>query len=206
MIEIIIKGFILGLAYLSPIGMQNLYVINSALSEKRSTMYFVVFTTAFFDISLSIACFYSIGLILDKIPLMKMAILLFGSIVILYVGIMLIKSNPKLDSTIKVEKNFFKILISSFVVTWANPQAILDLTLLFGSFKITLPPNLANYFIVGVCIASFCWFFSIASIVHAFKNVLNEKFLKIINIVCGSILIYYGFKLLYEFCKILFNF
>ncbi|CAG9709399.1 hypothetical protein [Clostridium neonatale] len=61
MLKTILRGFTIGLAYLAPIGMQNLYVINSALCRKRSQMYMVVFTTIFFDISLSLACFFGIG-------------------------------------------------------------------------------------------------------------------------------------------------
>lgn len=35
MLEFLLQGFLLGLAYLAPIGMQNMYVINSAMRMGR---------------------------------------------------------------------------------------------------------------------------------------------------------------------------
>ena len=199
MLETIFRGFTIGLAYLAPIGMQNLYVINSAINRKRSEMYMVVFTTIFFDISLSLSCFFGIGFLMDKIPLLRLIILLVGSITIIIIGFNLIKSNPKINSSINLEHSFLKTAASCFLVTWTNPQAILDGTLLFGGLNATLPSHMASYFIAGSCFASFMWFFSLGSLVHIFKKSFNEKTLKIINVLCGLIIIYYGIKLAYSF-------
>lgn len=203
MLQTILKGFTIGLAYLAPIGMQNLYVINSAICRKRSQMYMVVFTTIFFDISLSLACFFGIGFLMDKFLLFKLIILLVGSITIIMIGIQLIKSSPSLDSSINVEKNFIQTIISCFFVTWANPQALLDGTLLFGGLSTTLPPHMTSYFILGACLASFIWFFCLGSLVSIFRKSFNAKALKIINMVCGSVIIYYGFKLAYNFLDLI---
>lgn len=205
MLKTILRGFTIGLAYLAPIGMQNLYVINSALCRKRSQMYMVVFTTIFFDISLSLACFFGIGFLMNKFPLFKLIILLVGSITIIMIGIQLIKSSPSLYSSINIEKNFIQTTISCFLVTWANPQALLDSTLLFGGLSTTLPSHMTSYFIFGVCISSFMWFFCLGSIVSIFSKSFNEKTLKIINMVCGSVIIYYGIKLAYNFLKLIFT-
>ena len=35
MLEFLVQGFLLGFAYLAPIGMQNMYVINSAMGMGR---------------------------------------------------------------------------------------------------------------------------------------------------------------------------
>lgn len=203
MLETILKGFTIGLAYLAPIGMQNLYVINSAICRKRSQMYMVVFTTIFFDISLSLACFFGIGFLMNKFSLIKLIILLVGSITIIIIGIQLIKSNPSLHSSINVEKNFIQTALSCFLVTWANPQALLDGTLLFGGLSATLPADMTSYFIFGACIASFMWFFCLGSLVSIFRKSFNAKALKIINMVCGSVIIYYGFKLAYNFLELI---
>ncbi len=56
----------LGIAYVAPIGMQNMYVINTAVSKNKTRAYQVALITIFFDISLAIACFFGMGLIMDK--------------------------------------------------------------------------------------------------------------------------------------------
>ena len=37
--NIYLQGLTMGLAYVAPIGLQNLFVINSALTQKRSRVY-----------------------------------------------------------------------------------------------------------------------------------------------------------------------
>ena len=64
------QGFLLGLAYVAPIGMQNIYVINSAIKSEKLKAYQVALVTSFFDISLALACFFGIGLIMNTVPLL----------------------------------------------------------------------------------------------------------------------------------------
>lgn len=61
-----IQGLTLGLAYVAPIGMQNLFVINSALTQPRWRALLTALIVIFFDITLAMACFFGIGLIMQK--------------------------------------------------------------------------------------------------------------------------------------------
>jgi arginine exporter protein ArgO len=121
-----IQGFLLGLAYVAPIGMQNLYVINTAVRMNRLRAFQVALITIFFDISLALACFFGIGILLDKISFLKYIFLLVGSLSVIYIGITLIRSKPKLNDKIKVDEPVLKIAGICFAVTWLNPQAIID--------------------------------------------------------------------------------
>lgn len=85
----------MGLAYLAPIGMQNLFVINSALNDSRKRAFLTAIIVACFDISLSLSCFYGIGSIMEKYDFVKLAILLIGSIVVIKIGISLLKSRAE---------------------------------------------------------------------------------------------------------------
>ena len=71
MLEFLLQGFLLGLAYLAPIGMQNMYVINSAMCMSRLRAFQVAFFTFAFDISLALACFFGVGLFLDILPFLR---------------------------------------------------------------------------------------------------------------------------------------
>ena len=55
------QGLTMGLAYVAPIGMQNLFVIHSALSHSLRRAVVTALIVLFFDISLSLSCFYGIG-------------------------------------------------------------------------------------------------------------------------------------------------
>ncbi len=51
----------MGLAYVAPIGLQNLFVINSALTQSRHRAFLTALIVLFFDISLALARFFGIG-------------------------------------------------------------------------------------------------------------------------------------------------
>ncbi len=201
MLETLIKGFTIGIAYVAPIGMQNLYVVNTAMTQSKSRLYFVIFVTIFFDISLALSCFFGMGAIIEAVPIVKLILLGAGSLAIMWIGIGLLRSTPKLDKTIDTKKTLMQVILSCFMVTWANPQALIDGTMLFGGFRASLPADMAKYFIIGSSLASFAWFLGVGTIVSVFKKAFNEKVLKIINVVCGLIIIYFGIKLGIEFFK-----
>lgn len=53
-----LQGLALGLAYVAPIGMQNLFVINSALTQTRLRALATALIVIFFDVTLALACFF----------------------------------------------------------------------------------------------------------------------------------------------------
>ena len=55
----------MGLAYHCPIGAQNLFVINTALTAPLGIALVTAGIVAFFDISLALACFWGIGLMIE---------------------------------------------------------------------------------------------------------------------------------------------
>lgn len=66
LLKFLLQGFMLGIAYVAPIGMQNLYVINTAISKSRLRAYQVALITTFFDISLALACFFGMGALMER--------------------------------------------------------------------------------------------------------------------------------------------
>ena len=88
------------------------------------------------------------------------------------------------------------------IVTWMNPQAILDGTMLLGAFRITLPATEATTFLMGVLLASGLWFLSLTGCVAAFRHAMTPRILRAINILCGTVLMLYGLHLGYTFVQL----
>ena len=61
-----LQGLTMGLAYVAPIGLQNLFVINTALSASRPRAFGTAAIVIFFDITLALACFFGIGAIMQR--------------------------------------------------------------------------------------------------------------------------------------------
>ena len=163
--NIFLQGLTMGLAYVAPIGMQNLFVINSALTNKRKRALLTALIVIFFDITLSLACFFGVGTIMQRFKWLQMVILC--------------------------------------VVTWFNPQAIIDGTMMLGAFHVTLAAGQETPFITGVACASFSWFIGLTFLISLISSKFNAKVMRWINIVCGVIIIGYGLKLFVSFVQML---
>lgn len=202
MFEFLLEGFLLGLAYLAPIGMQNMYVINSAMRMSRIRAYQVALITFFFDVSLALACFFGVGAVLERFPMLRGAVLLFGFLAATYIGIGLILSKPELKD-IPMNEPLARVAAMCFAVTWFNPNAIIDGTLLLGGIRASLSFNASNLFVQGVALASLTWFTGLVTVISVFKSRINGGLLRLINGVCGGVIIAYGLKLGYDFIQML---
>lgn len=206
MFKYLLQGLLLGLAYVAPIGIQNLYVINTAARETMTRALQIAFIIIFFDISLALACFFGVGVLVDTFPVLKGIILLAGSLLVIYIGLTLIRSRPQISNDVETEnKSLMKVAGICFAITWFNPQALIDGSLLLGGFKASLPPTMSGSFITGVCLASTLWFLTLTVLTSRYRSKIDSAVMRWINIICGSIIMFYGIKLGYAFIQLVKN-
>lgn len=199
--EIYLQGLTMGLAYVAPIGLQNLFVINTALTQPRKRVYATALIVIFFDVTLGLACFFGIGAVMSASPWLEMAILLVGSLIVIWIGQGLIRSKDTLDTSTEVNIPIAKVVTTACVVTWFNPQALIDGSMMLGAFKATLPEGTNFFFVGGFASASVIWFLGISTLISLFSAKITDKLLRIVNIVCGIVIIFYGLKLLWSFIQ-----
>ncbi|EGJ48080.1 L-lysine exporter family protein LysE/ArgO [Ruminococcaceae bacterium D16] len=197
------QGLTMGLAYVAPIGLQNLFVINSALTHTRRRALLTAWIVIFFDVTLAFACFFGIGAVMERYQWLQMVILCVGSLIVIYIGIGLLRAKAEELDPSKTTDSIRKTISSACVVTWFNPQAIIDGTMMLGAFHVTLPAQQSIPFISGVGIASCLWFTGITLAISLFSDRFNAKTLRMINVVCGVIIIFYGCKLMWNFIQLL---
>ena len=201
--EIYLQGLTMGLAYVAPIGLQNLFVINTALTQPRKRVYATALIVIFFDVTLGLACFFGIGALMQASVWLEMAVLLVGSLIVIWIGIGLLKSKEEsLDTGKDVNIPIAKVVTTACVVTWFNPQALIDGSMMLGAFKATLPAGTDLFFVGGFASAYIIWFLSISTIISLFSARFTPKTLHIINVVCGAVIIFYGLKLLWNFIQL----
>ena len=190
--EIYLQGLTMGLAYVAPIGLQNLFVINTALTQPKSRVYLTALIVIFFDVTLGMACFFGIGAVMQSSKLLEMVILLIGSIIVIWIGIGLLRAKDTMDTSTKVDIPILKVISTACVVTWFNPQALIDGSMMLGAFKATLPEGTDAFFVGGFASASVLWFLSVSTVISLFSAKFSDKTLRIINIICGAVIIFYG--------------
>ena len=201
--NIYLQGLTMGLAYVAPIGLQNLFVINTALTQKRSHVYLTALIVIFFDITLGLACFLGVGALMQALPWLQKVVLGIGSLIVIWIGIGLLRSKASMEGGRDVNVPIWKVISSACVVTWFNPQAIIDGTMMLGAFRASLPAGSDAFFICGFASASVLWFLGISTIISLFSARFTDKILNIINKVCGVIIIFYGCKLVWSFLQLM---
>ena len=201
--SIYLQGLTMGLAYVAPIGLQNLFVINTALTQKRRRVFLTALIVIFFDITLGLACFLGVGALMQALPWLQKVILAVGSLIVIWIGIGLLRSKAAMDTSTNVNLPIWKVITSACVVTWFNPQAIIDGTMMLGAFRASLPAGTDAFFIAGFASASVTWFLGISALISLFSARFNDKILTVINKVCGAVIIFYGCKLLWSFVQLM---
>lgn len=199
--DIYLQGLTMGLAYVAPIGLQNLFVINTALTQPRRRVFLTALIVIFFDVTLGLACFFGVGAIMQASPLLEKAVLLIGSIIVIWIGQGLVRAKDTMDTSTKVDIPILKVISTACVVTWFNPQALIDGTMMLGAFKATLPAGTDFFFVGGFASASVLWFLSVSTVISLFSARFTDKTLRVINVVCGVVIIFYGFMLLWNFVQ-----
>lgn len=199
--DIYLQGLTMGLAYVAPIGLQNLFVINTALTQPKRRVYLTALIVIFFDVTLGMACFFGVGAIMEGSPLLEKAVLLIGSVIVIWIGLGLVRAKDTMDTSTKVDIPIMKVISTACVVTWFNPQALIDGTMMLGAFKATLPEGMDLFFVGGFASASILWFLSISTVISLFSARFTDKALRIINVICGGVIIFYGCKLFASFIQ-----
>ena len=189
--NIYLQGLTMGLAYVAPIGLQNLFVINSALTQTRGRVYLTALIVIFWDISLGLSCFLGAGALIQALPWLQKVILGLGCLIVIWIGIGLLRSKASLEGGRDVNVPIWKLISSAFVVTWLNPQAIIDGTMMLGAFRASIPAGTDVFFICGFGSASVIWFLTLSTVVS------------LLGKVCGAVIIFYGCKLAWSFLQLM---
>lgn len=133
-----LQGLTMGLAYVAPIGMQNLFVINSALTKTRRKAVFTAIIVTIFDVALSLSCFFGVGALMQRYEWLQLAVLAVGGAVVIHIGLGLIfpglfrhgndstshstASTTDAEITDKRADGLAKTVTTACVVTWFNPS------------------------------------------------------------------------------------
>ena len=192
-----IQGLIIGSSLIIAIGPQNLYVINQGLKKT------FVFTVVLFC-SLSDSILIIIGINLSSAivainPNTIIILKILGGIWLVFYGLNKIRHVNKirnLQNIETIESDFKKILITLFLITYANPHVYLDTIVLIGSISTNFNSQL--YFGIGAVMASFIFFFTLGYLSKLLSQyIYSNKTWFWIDLIVGLLMILYGIKFIF---------
>ena len=134
--------------------------------------------------------------VLEALPGIRKAVLLIGGHVLMLMGFKLVRAKvAERGEENSAKSSLWKSAVAAFVVSWMNPQAIIDATILLGAARASVPPGTDWVFMGGMAMASCLWFTSLTLIVSLLGDRFTPRVLRWLNVVCGVCLFIYGVSL-----------
>lgn len=197
MLEIILKGILIGLCISVPLGPIGMLTIQRTLNRGQKYGLATGLGATASDFVYTIITFFFLSLVLDFIGTHRFVIQLLGSLVVTIFGYYIYRSNPSTQP--KPNETFKHSLIgdffSSFALTFSNPLVLFVLIALFARFefvgeKTTIFASICG--ILSILGGALLWWSLLTFLVSRFKNKLNMRELKIINHITGVVIILIG--------------
>jgi threonine/homoserine/homoserine lactone efflux protein len=197
MLEIIIKGVLIGLCISVPLGPIGMLTIQRTLNrgQKHGIATGLGATTS--DLIYTIITLFFLSFVLDFIENHRFVIELVGSLVVAFFGWYIYQSNPatqpKPNETAK--HSLLGDFVSSLGLTLSNPFILFVLIALFARFQFI--GNKTTFFvsicgILSILGGALIWWSLLTFLVSRFKSKLNMRELKLINQTTGIIILLIG--------------
>ncbi|WP_343031777.1 LysE/ArgO family amino acid transporter [Secundilactobacillus folii] len=201
----ILKGMLISFALVSSIGMQNLFIFNSAMSNRLRRAFLIAVFVWLADATLTAIAFLGMGALVSHYLWLRLGIMLIGGLIVVWMGFGILRSASQIelgknDSQMPLKEAF----ASAWIVAFANPQAIIDTSVTLGALRGTLTNAQALPFLFGIVSATAIWFLVITLIVGALKNRLPRRVLMWVNIISGIVVMSYGVILIFNALKLIF--
>lgn len=197
MVEIIIKGILIGLCISVPLGPIGMLTIQRTLNRGQKFGIATGLGATFSDLVYTVITLFFLSFVLDFIEDHRFIIQLVGSVVVAAFGYYILTSHPanQPKPNEPVKHTLLGDFISSFGLTFSNPLVLFVLIALFARFEFignntTLFVSICG--ILSILGGALMWWCLLTFLISRFKNKLNMRDLKIINQVTGSIIICIG--------------
>lgn len=197
---IILQGFTLGAGMIIPIGAQNAFVLNQGI--KRQHHLSTALTCSLSDLTFICLGIFGGGALLSSHPLLLQSITIVGVIFLTFYGVSSFKSAfMKANTPVATEilvKNIRRrsVIIGALAVSILNPHVYIDTVVVLGSVGGQFQGTERIAFAIGTIIASFTWFFVLATAAAKLSNQLSRPKVQVaIDLLVGFIMLFIAYKL-----------
>jgi len=194
MIELILKGILIGLFVSVPMGPIGMLCTQRTLDRGRKYGIATGLGATSSDLIYTIIALFFIGFVEPFIESNKLLIQITGSLIVIGFGIFIFTNNPSTQpqpqqkSSNSLAGDFF----SSMILTMSNPLILFVLLALFARFNFMGDEHTTSlHYIVGILSilgGAFLWWNALTYFVGRFRHKLSFGGLKLLNKVIGVII------------------
>ncbi|MCD8572838.1 MAG: LysE family transporter [Bacteroides graminisolvens] len=191
-LNLLIKGFIVGIVVSAPLGPVGVLCIQRTLNKGRWYGFITGLGASFSDIAYALLTGYGMSFIFDFINANLFYLQLLGSIMLLGFGFYTFRSNPVQSiRPISINKgSYFHNFITAFAVTLSNPLIIFLFIGLFARFAFVLPGMPVYEEVIGylaILLGALSWWFGITFFVSKVRTCFNLRGIWLINRIIGGV-------------------
>ncbi len=194
LVEIIVKGFIVGVVVSAPLGPVGVLCIQRTLNKGRWYGFVTGLGAALSDIIYALITGYGMNFVADFIenPQTMYWFQLVGSVMLFCFGVYTFRSNP-VGSIRPVSANkgsLVRNFVTAFFVTLSNPFIILLFIGLFARFSFVFPDNYVYEQTLGylaIVAGALCWWFAITYLVNKLRARFDLRGIWMLNRVIGVV-------------------
>jgi len=200
-VDIIYKGFLIGIFASVPMGPIALLCIQRTLNKGQWHGFFSGAGAAFSDVFYAGIVSLGMGFIIDFITRNQYTLQIIGSIMLIAFGIYVFRSNPfkRLHEPKESGSSYWQNTVSVFFLTLPNPLMIFLFIVLFARFNFIASEEKLFSILLGllsILAGALSWWFLITFLVGKLHKKINLRVLWIINRVFGVIIILLSIYLL----------
>lgn len=174
------------------------YTIRKSLSEGPKAGFIITAGHALLELLLIILIFLGFDTILQS-PYAQFLISIIGGALLIYMGADMIIGSIRNKISVHMDENDANsrgMLLSGIVISAANPYfllwwAVIGLGFIMQSFNSYAVLGVIIYYIGHIC-ADFIWYGFVSTLVGTTRKFLKEKPYRIIIVILGGLLIYFG--------------
>ena len=193
-VDIIYKGFFIGILVSAPMGPIGLLCIQRTLNKGQWHGFFSGVGAALSDIFYAGIISLGMGFIIDFITTNQYMLQIIGSILLMIFGIYVFRSNPfkRLHESRENINSLPQDTVTAFFLTLSNPLIIVLYIALFARFNFIASEEKWFSILIGlvsIFTGALSWWFIITFLVGKLRKIINLRVLLIINRLVGTAII-----------------
>ena len=192
-LDLLVKGFIVGVVVSAPLGPVGVLCIQRTLNKGRWFGFVTGLGAALSDICYALITGYGMSFMDELILKHQIFLQIVGSIMLLAFGIYTFSSNPVKSLRPTANRGtYLHNFITAFFVTFSNPLIIFLFIGLFARFSFVMPGSPLGFQLVGylaIIIGALTWWFGITYFVNKVRTRFNVRGIWILNRIIGVVVI-----------------
>ena len=191
-LDILVKGFIIGVVVSAPLGPIGVLCIQRTLNKGRWYGFVTGLGACLSDIIYALITGYGMSFMDEFLMKHQLLLQVIGSIMLFVFGVYTFRSNPvhSIRPVSPTKGTYLHNFLTAFFVTLSNPLIIFLFIGLFARFSFVMPGSPLELQLEGylaIILGALTWWFGITYFVNKVRTQFNVRGIWILNRVIGSI-------------------